>query len=74
MGLEGVVTTSKQTGSVSMRQGLYSMLLSQSMSAFSPCPLQVGHTKGAVTMRILIQSVSYKLSELGRILLFAGEI
>ena len=55
------MNASTQTGSLSERQGLNSMLLSHSMSAFSPCALQVGHTNGAVTMRILIKSMSYKV-------------
>ena len=74
MGLEGVVTTSTQTGSVSMGQGLNSILSSHSMSAFSPCALQVGHTNGPATVRISIKSISYKLSELRTRPNFAGEI
>ena len=55
------MTASTQTGSVSMRQGLNSILSSHSISAFSPCALQVGHTNGPATVRIAIKSIGYKL-------------
>ena len=63
MGLEGVVTASTQTGSVSMRQGLNSMLSSHSTSAFAPSASQVGHVNGTDTMSILMKSTSYQRSK-----------
>ena len=56
------MTTSTQTGSISVRQGLNSMLSSQSISAFSPCASQFGHTNGPAIIRISIKSIGYKLT------------